>query len=200
MKSKKFPHGRWISEATYDRATSATFKKVKEQYGGLSNMAGGYPLVVAGVPIRTSEALYQAMRFPLDPDVQRLIIEQPSPMAAKMVGKPHRAEKCRDDWDEVRVDIMRWCLRVKLIQNWEKFWELLDSTGDLPIVEESHKDQFWGDDVRKGWLIPSLCIEPPYDAITTFREPGRESRPPFALLGREIGLTTSEKTKHEGEK
>ena len=39
---------------------------------------------------------------------------------------------------------MRWCLRVKLAQNWEKFSELLLDTGDRPIVEESRKDNFWG--------------------------------------------------------
>jgi type I restriction enzyme S subunit len=39
---------------------------------------------------------------------------------------------------------MRWCLRVKLAQNWAKFSELLLATGDRPIVEESRKDHFWG--------------------------------------------------------
>jgi hypothetical protein len=39
---------------------------------------------------------------------------------------------------------MRWCLQVKLIQNWDKFSKLLLETGDLPIVEDSRKDDFWG--------------------------------------------------------
>jgi hypothetical protein len=39
---------------------------------------------------------------------------------------------------------MRWCLRVKLVQNWEKFGQLLLQTGDKPIVEDSSKDDFWG--------------------------------------------------------
>ena len=59
---------------TYRRADSAVFLKTKEKYGGLSNMAGGFPLVVNDIKIRTSEALYQAYRFPHIPDVQRLII------------------------------------------------------------------------------------------------------------------------------
>ena len=49
---------------TYDRANSAIFLKTREKHGGLSNMAGGFPLVVNGTEIRTSEALYQACRFP----------------------------------------------------------------------------------------------------------------------------------------
>jgi putative DNA methylase len=128
---------------TYDRSTSAVFLKTKEAFGGLSNMAGGFPLRVNGIPILTSEALYQACRFPHLQHVQKLIIDQTSPMTAKMKGKPHRAET-RPDWDDVRVKIMRWCLRVKLIQNFREFSRLLLETGDRPIVEESRKDDFWG--------------------------------------------------------
>ena len=106
-------------------------------------MAGGYPLYIQGVRIRTSEALYQACRFPHLPQVQRLIIEQASPMTAKMKSKPYR-EDSRPDWDEIRVKVMRWCLRVKLAQNWSTFSSLLLRSGNSPIVEESRRDDFWG--------------------------------------------------------
>ena len=128
---------------TYDRATSIVFLKTKERYGGLSNMAGGFPLRVNGLRILTSEALYQACRFPHRPDLQRMIIKQRSPMTAKMKSKPHRQET-RGDWNRVRVAIMRWCLRVKLAQNADAFRDLLLSTGRRAIVEESRKDGFWG--------------------------------------------------------
>lgn len=127
----------------YDRTDSIVFLKTKEAFGGLSNMAGGFPLCVNGIPIRTSEALYQACRFPHLPEVQRLIIEQRSPMTAKMKSRKHHQDS-RTDWDWVRVKIMRWCLRVKLIQNWNAFSELLIETGDQSIVEQSRKDDFWG--------------------------------------------------------
>lgn len=127
----------------YDRADSVVFLKTKEAFGGLSNMAGGFPLCVNGIHIRTSEALYQACRFPHLPEVQRLIIEQRSPMTAKMKSRKHHQDS-RTDWDWVRVKIMRWCLRVKLIQNWNAFSELLIETGDQSIVEQSRKDDFWG--------------------------------------------------------
>lgn len=127
----------------YSREDCVVFHKTKEAFGGLSNMSAGFPLDVAGVPIRTSEALYQACRFPHKPDLQSLIISERSPMAAKMRGKPFRNET-RADWDDVRVSVMRWCLRVKLLQNWTKFSKLLTETGDRPIVEQSRKDRFWG--------------------------------------------------------
>ena len=128
---------------TYRRSKSAVFLKTKEKHGGLSNMAGGFPLVVNGVDIRTSEALYQACRFPHKPDVQRLIIAQKSPMSAKMNGRPH-LNQSRPDWNAVRVKIMRWRLEVKLAQNLDSFSELLLETGKLPIVEHSRRDDFWG--------------------------------------------------------
>lgn len=129
---------------TYYPDESAVFRKTNERFGGLSNMAPGFPLVVNNVQIRTSEALYQACRFPRRPDVQQQIINDCSPMSAKMRSKPFR-EDTRSDWDTVRVKIMRWCLQVKLAQNWHKFGELLISTGDMPIVEKKlRRKDFWG--------------------------------------------------------
>ena len=95
----------------YDPTESAVFFKTRERFGGLSNMAAGFPLEVNDVPIRTSEALYQACRFPHKPDVQRRIVAERSPMTAKMRGKPFRKQS-RPDWESVRVGIMRWCLAV----------------------------------------------------------------------------------------
>jgi type I restriction enzyme, S subunit len=131
------------STRRYERFESVVFRKTQETFGGLSNMAPGFPLDVAGVQIRTSEALYQACRFPHHPRVQRLIIDERSPMTAKMKSKPCRSQS-RRDWDAIRVDVMRWCLRVKLAQNLDSFGELLLATDEKPIVEESRKDPFWG--------------------------------------------------------
>lgn len=131
-------------ERSYNPAESVVFRKTDEPFGGLSNMAPGFPLLVNHIRIWTSEALYQCCRFPNAPEVQRLIISERSPMTAKMKSKRFRKELSRPDWDDVRVRVMRWCLQVKLAQNWEKFGELLKRTGDHPIVEESTKDTFWG--------------------------------------------------------
>ena len=130
-------------QRTYIRHYSVVFSRTKEKFGGLSNMAAGFPLEINGVYILTSEAIYQACRFPYNPEFQKEIIQQRSPMAAKMKSRAYISET-RPDWDKVRVAAMRWCLGVKLAQNWENFRDLLLSTGDLPIVEYSHKDNFWG--------------------------------------------------------
>ena len=130
-------------ETIYKASSVVVFKKTKELYGGLSNMSAGFPIKINGVAILTSEALYQACRFPHLPDVQKAIISQKSPMAAKMVGKPYRSQT-RADFEDVKVDIMRWCLQVKLAQNYRTFRGLLVSTKIKDIVEDSHKDRFWG--------------------------------------------------------
>lgn len=128
---------------TYHSEEIISFRKTGEEFGGLSNMAPGFPLRVANVSLRTSEALYQACRFPHMPEVQKLIVSQTSPMTAKMRSKPYRKDS-REDWDYIRIPIMKWCLRVKLAQNWNSFGDLLLNTGDKPIVEDSRKDDFWG--------------------------------------------------------
>jgi ribA/ribD-fused uncharacterized protein len=127
----------------YDRKKCVVFHRTKDEFGGLSNMASGFPLRVNGVRIRTSEALYQACRFPHRPDVQEFIIEEPSPLIAKRKSKPYRTET-RPDWDMIRHKIMRWSLRVKLAQHYSTFGSLLLSTGENDIVEQSSKDDFWG--------------------------------------------------------
>ena len=142
---------------TYDPATSVVFLKTNERFGGLSNMAPGFPLRVNGIHIRTSEAIYQACRFPHMPNVQQRIINERSPMTAKRQSKPFRKDS-RSDWYAMRIKIMRWCLRVKLAQNWEKFGKLLEATNERPIVEQSRYDDFWGAKVAKDGSLVGMNI------------------------------------------
>lgn len=128
---------------TYYPDECAVFLKTRERFGGLSNMAPGFPLRVNGYDVRTSEALYQSCRFPHIPEVQRLIIEERSPMTAKMRSRRY-TRRSRSDWDDIRIMVMRWCLRVKLAQNWEDFGNLLLSTGNRPIVEKNvRRVDYW---------------------------------------------------------
>lgn len=122
------------------------FFKVKEEWGGLSNMNNDYPLLVKGIRIGSSEALYQAMRYPHRPDWQREILGAPGAMQAKMKSKKdgRRKHGTRPDWDTIQVDVMRWVLRVKLGCHERVFGRLLLATGERAIVERSRKDRFWG--------------------------------------------------------
>jgi type I restriction enzyme S subunit len=180
----------------YNRRDVVVFRMTTGEFGGLSNMAPNYPLEINGIPIATTEALYQACRFPDQPDVQQMIIDQRSPMTAKMKSKRYRKDT-RGDWDMVRVKIMRWCLRVKLAQNWSLFSALLSKTDARPIVEESRKDDFWGakpqDDGRLvgnnvlGRLLMELREQLQNGEKDALRNVQRPDIPNFILLGRPVG-------------
>lgn len=119
------------------------FQSTRGEFGGLSNMAPGFPIVIGDACVRTSEALYQALRFPNAPHIQSEILNKASPMTAKMVSRRNIGHT-RNDWPKVRVNIMRWCLRAKLARNYDRFGDLLLATGSMPIVERSRKDTYWG--------------------------------------------------------
>ncbi len=43
-----------------------------------------------------------------------------------------------------RVDAMMECLSLKRMQHYNPVMAFLDDTGDMPIVEKSLRDDFWG--------------------------------------------------------
>ncbi|MEM3486499.1 MAG: NADAR family protein [Candidatus Methanomethyliaceae archaeon] len=149
----------------YLRQDCVVFRKTKEAFGGLSNMAAGYPIEVIGRKLFTSEALYQCCRYPHKPEVQEEIAKAHSPMHAKMISKRYR-HLSRKDWEDevviqgelsqVRIEFMRWCLLLKLVnteENFERFGQLLLDTGSKDIVEESIRDDFWGAKPREDGLL-----------------------------------------------
>ena len=132
-----------VTERIYNPKEVITFSNTKGIFGGLSNMAPNYPLFVNEINIPNVEALYQACRFPLFPHIQEEIILQNSPIDAKNISKKY-LQYTRQDWENVKFSIMKWCLEVKLLQNWDTFSHLLESTGNKQIVEYSVKDAVWG--------------------------------------------------------
>lgn len=128
---------------TYRRSEAAVFYRTREKWGEFSNMAAHFPVFVNGVHFKTAEALYQACRFPHLPDVQKEIVRDPSPKGAKMVAK-RCMEHSRPDFDDIKVPLMWWVLRVKLACNQLPFCKALRNSGNLAIVERTETDQFWG--------------------------------------------------------
>ncbi|AYN69063.1 NADAR family protein [Euzebyella marina] len=142
-----------ITERTYNKNEVVFFKSTKANFGGLSNMAPGYSLRVNDIIIPSAEALYQACRFPLFPAIQQEIIEQNSPMTAKMKSRKY-LQYTRQDWEEVKYSIMYWVLKVKLSQNFDEFSKILINTNSKAIVELSDKDKDWAAvEVEKNLLV-----------------------------------------------
>lgn len=127
----------------YVSKMSVTFSKTTAKYGAFSNMASGMGLYVNDINIPSSEALYQACKFPLFPEIQKQIISSKNAMKAKQIALKY-AHYIRPDWESIKFDVMRWCLRVKYLQNKKIIEEMLLSTGEAPIVEYSKKDGIWG--------------------------------------------------------
>jgi type I restriction enzyme S subunit len=184
----------------YDPRECVVFRKTREQFGGLSNMAADYPVRLGDTELLTVEALYQACRFPDRPDVQARILRERSPMSAKRIARIE-ASSTRADWMRVRPTVMRWCLRVKLGCAWTKFSELLLSTEDRAIVEFSPRDTFWAAvPIEDGRLLEGCNVlgrllmelrNVRRDAPETLQVVSPPAIPNFRLFDREIASVMS---------
>jgi ribA/ribD-fused uncharacterized protein len=91
----------------------------------------------------TSEHAYQASRFfDTAPELVRLISKASSAHEAYKIAKAN-SDKAPKNWDKLRVNIMYEICKHKMLQNPYVLHKLLQ-TGDLDIVEDSPKDNFWG--------------------------------------------------------
>lgn len=94
-----------------------------------------------GVFWKTSEHYYQAQKFK-NKEVQKLIINAPTPKLASEIGRDRRY-KIRDDWDEIKQDIMFEAVLFKFQANHDILFKLLE-TGDEEIIEKTEKENYWG--------------------------------------------------------
>lgn len=124
-------------------AESAWFRRTKDPLGDFSNFATGMPITVNRFNIPSSEHLYQAMRFPHLPDAQFQILDADSPKSCKTIARNFDAQT-RDDWMEVRIDIMRWVLVHKIKFNAKRMAKAFRLSAGRPILEFSKRDSFWG--------------------------------------------------------
>lgn len=92
---------------------------------------------------RVKSSIRPAVTLIIRKEIQKEIITRSNPFEAKQVARYYEPKTC-DGWEKNRVSIMKWCARIKLCQNWEVFYQLIDSTGFVDIVEHSEKDLFWG--------------------------------------------------------
>ena len=132
------------------------FTKVKLPYGWLGNMSP-YPVTHDGKRWRTTEALFQAMRF-CDESIKEEIRAVPSPIGCKMRVKAivkqlttnsELHKRCVDPTSAQDLKNMELCLLLKLEQHPSLVADLL-ATGDLPIYEDVTSrgargtNLFWG--------------------------------------------------------
>ena len=122
------------------------FTKVDLPYGWLGNMAP-YPIQLNGQVWRTSEALFQALRFD-NLEIREVIRDQKSPMSAKMKAKPYKEQMVVAPCSPQDLDNMRLCIRLKFDQH-SALKEKLMKTADHEIIEDigaraGARHLFWG--------------------------------------------------------
>ncbi|WP_165356660.1 NADAR family protein [Sphingosinicella sp. BN140058] len=136
--------------ATFQKDVCAVFCKAKDEHGALGNMANGMPIYAFGLRWGSSEALYQALRFPHLPEFQEQIRHAPTAWAAKDLAYTRKKET-RPDWEQMNLLAMAFALTCKLQS--ERFQLALANAGGRQIVELSMRDRFWGAEPRGAVLI-----------------------------------------------
>ena len=119
-------------------AQSARINKVAEEWGVFSNFAQT-PLVHEGVTFDCAERLFHYLKFRPDAEEGKAELMaakkgQALKMHMKHIYKTH-PEWLRDDWGEIVVDSMKYCLRLKYEQS-EVFREALKRSEGMYIVED----------------------------------------------------------------
>ena len=114
------------------------FYRVREPFGGFSNFSQDM-FMINGVSWPTVEHYYQAMKHD-DLEFREQIRSCHSPKEAKNLAYKLPA---KGGWDDERYSVMRDGLRAKFTQH-DDLRELLLSTGDAVLIENSPSDYFWG--------------------------------------------------------
>ena len=116
------------------------FYRINDEYGCFSNFAH-YPFVLDDKQWMTSEHYFQAQKF-LGTEYEEQIRLLDSPMRAAEMGR-NRNLPLRDDWEQVKDDIMRKAVLAKFTQN-EDIRDILMSSGSEMIIESTINDYYWG--------------------------------------------------------
>ena len=148
----------YYSVVEYAADKCAPFCKVDDEWGIFGNF-GRTPLIVDGVVFKTSEQLFQLMKFKgAEADAIKAVYAAGNP---KMTTKKWEKQCRRDDWGKLIVDAMKFCLVTKYNQSAEFRAELERSKG-LFIVEDQttfskNNPDTWGTKLRDGKYIgPNL--------------------------------------------
>jgi len=119
---------------------SIKFYKTTDEYGEFSNFSR-YGFELDGEYWATSEHYFQAQKFS-DMELRRKIQNAKTPMEAAQAGR-NRNNLLRDDWEEIKVAIMKKAILQKFMSH-NDLKALLLSTGTEEIIEENTADYYWG--------------------------------------------------------
>lgn len=124
--------------SSYPAAECAVFCSTHEEWGIFSNMAAS-TIVVEGVEFKSSEHLFQMMKFKEPEVVERvwngITAHGKKSLNIKMTAKSYEPQQRREDWGQMLVDAIKFCM-VKKYEQCEQFRQELERSRGLSIVEK----------------------------------------------------------------
>ncbi|MEM7727158.1 MAG: NADAR family protein [Cyanobacteria bacterium P01_A01_bin.45] len=119
------------------------FYKACDAYGCFSNFSP-HQIVIDGTSWQTVEHYYQAQKFigSKDEGVISAIYHAATPEKAAELGRCSTLQ-LRDDWDRTKIEVMRKAVFTKFVTH-NEIQEVLLSTNNQLLVENSPTDYFWG--------------------------------------------------------
>lgn len=116
------------------------FYRINDKYGCFSNFAH-YSFELDGKKWMTSEHYFQAQKF-YGTEYEEIIRLLDNPMKAAEMGR-NRDLPLREDWEQIKDNIMRKAVWAKFTQNID-IKDILISTGRETIIEKTTNDYYWG--------------------------------------------------------
>jgi len=116
------------------------FYSTKGNYGCFSNFSA-HGFMLDNKYWKTSEHYFQAQKF-FGTDHEEELRNASSPMAVAEMGRD-RKRPLREDWEKVKDDVMRKAVMRKF-ETHKDIREILLSTGDEEIIENTKGDYYWG--------------------------------------------------------
>lgn len=119
-----------------------------KEFGELGYLASysNYGFFKEGIYWKTIEHYYQAHKFE-DHNIIEKVINAETPKVASEIGRD-RSYSIKEDWEEIKVDIMYDAVLAKFMAHPDLAKKLMD-TGNEEIIEETVKEDFWGCGLEK---------------------------------------------------
>ena len=127
----------WCS---YPASECVCIRKIGEEWGVFGNFART-PVVVNGVTFKSTEQLYQSMKFTDAQSVNEMYHKNSKQWAKRLENEGKR----RSDWGSMLIDAMKFCLVTKYDQVPEFRSELERSKGKYIVEDETKRGaSSWG--------------------------------------------------------
>jgi ribA/ribD-fused uncharacterized protein len=119
------------------------FYKADDSYGCFSNFSL-HEIHIQNLDWPTVEHYYQAQKLvgTRDHYLIETIRASETAMDATKIGR-HPSRSLRDDWENVKIPVMREAVFIKFLTHLD-IQQVLLETGDRELVEDSPVDYYWG--------------------------------------------------------